>query len=85
MQITLSLNLNYVCNRKKYFCRVCGTKMTTITIKKETYKLDNKLLQDLGYILKKDVWSKKVEMSQIRNEIERLQTLKIPNIEIILD
>ncbi len=59
--------------------------MTTITIKKETYKLDNKLLQDLGYILKKDVWSKKVEMSQIRNEIEKLKALKIPNIEIILD
>ncbi len=59
--------------------------MTTITIKKETCKLDDKLLQDLGYTLKKEVWSKKVEMSQIRNEIERLQALKIPNIEIILD
>ncbi len=59
--------------------------MTTIIIKKETYKLDNKLLQDLGYILKRGVWSKKVEMSRIRDEIERLQVLKVPNIEIILD
>lgn len=59
--------------------------MTTIIIKKETYKLNNKLLQDLGYILKRGAWSKKVEMSQIRNEIERLQVLKVPNIEIILD
>jgi hypothetical protein len=59
--------------------------MTTIIIKKETYKLDNKLLQDLGYILKRGVWSKKVEISRIRNEIERLQVLKVPNIEIILD
>jgi hypothetical protein len=62
-----------------------GNKMTTITIKKETYTLDNRILQDLGYILKGRVWSKKIEMPQIRNEIERLQVLKIPNIEIILD
>jgi hypothetical protein len=59
--------------------------MTTIIVKKETYKLDNKLLQDLGYILKRGAWSKKVEISRIRNEIERLQVLKVPNIEIILD
>jgi hypothetical protein len=59
--------------------------MTTIIVKKEAYKLDNKLLQDLGYILKRGAWSKKVEISRIRNEIERLQVLKVPNIEIILD
>lgn len=59
--------------------------MTTITIRKETYKLDNKILQDLGYILKGRVWSKKVEMSEIGNEIERLQILKIPCIEVVLD
>jgi len=59
--------------------------MTTIIIKKEMHKLDNKILQDLGYKLIRDVWSKKVEMSQIRNEIEKLQILKIPNIEIVLD
>jgi hypothetical protein len=59
--------------------------MTTIIVKKETYKLDNKLLQDLGYILKRGAWSKKVEISKIRDEIERLQVLKVPNIEIILD
>jgi hypothetical protein len=60
-------------------------KMTTITIKKETYTLDNRLLQDLGYILKGRVWRKKIEMSQIRDELEKLQVLKIPNIEIIMD
>jgi hypothetical protein len=42
-------------------------------------------LQDLGYILKKGSWCKKVELSKIRNEIERLHILKISNIEIILD
>ncbi len=59
--------------------------MTTIIIKSDLHKLDNKILQDLGYTLKRDVWSKKVEMLQIRNEIEKLQILKIPNIEIVLD
>lgn len=59
--------------------------MTTIIIKREMHKLDNKILQDLGYKLIRGVWSKKVEMSQIRNEIEKLQILKIPNIEIVLD
>ena len=59
--------------------------MTTINIKKEKYTLDNKILQDLGYILKRRVWSKKIEISQIREEIERLQVLKIPDIEIVLD
>lgn len=54
--------------------------MTTIIIKH-----DHKSLQDLGYIWKKGLWSKKVEISQIRNEIERLQILKIPNIELLLD
>lgn len=59
--------------------------MTTITIKSDIHRLDNKILQDLGYTLKRGVWSKKVEMPQIRNEIEKLQILKIPNIEIVLD
>ena len=59
--------------------------MTTINIKKEMHKLDNKILQDLGYRLIRGVWSKKVEMPQIRTEIEKLQILKIPNIEIVLD
>ncbi len=59
--------------------------MTTIIIKREMHKLDNKILQDLGYTLKRGVWSKKVEMPQIRNEIEKLQILKIPDIEIVLD
>lgn len=49
------------------------------------YKLDNKILQDLGYTLIRGVWSKKVEIPLIRNEIEKLQILKIPNIEIVLD
>jgi hypothetical protein len=31
------------------------------------------------------IWSKKVEMPQIRSEIEKLHLLKIPNIEIVLD
>jgi len=59
--------------------------MTTINIRKETYKLDNKILEDLGYILKGRVWSKKVEMPSIGNEIEKLQILKIPDIEVVLD
>ncbi len=57
--------------------------MTTIIIKR--HKLDNKILRDLGYTLIRNVWSKKVEMPQIRSEIEKLQILKIPDIEIILD
>jgi hypothetical protein len=59
--------------------------MTTINIKREIHKLDNKILRDLGYTLIRGVWSKKVEMPQIRSEIEKLQLLKIPNIEIVLD
>lgn len=59
--------------------------MTTIIIKNDIYKFESKILQDLGYSLKMGIWSKKVEITQIRNEIERLQVLKIPNIEIILD
>ena len=59
--------------------------MTTIIIKSDMYKLDNKILLDLGYTLTRGVWSKKVEMPQIRSEIEKLQILKIPNIEIVLD
>ncbi len=59
--------------------------MTTIIIKSDMYKLDNKILQDLGYALIRGVWSKKVEMPQIRSEMEKLQILKIPNIEIVLD
>jgi hypothetical protein len=59
--------------------------MTTIIIKSDKHKLDNKILQDLGYVLIRGVWSKKVEMPQIRSEIEKLHILKIPNIEILLD
>jgi hypothetical protein len=59
--------------------------MTTINIKSDMHKLDNKILQDLGYKLIRGVWSKKIEMPQIRNEIEKLHILKIPNIEILLD
>ena len=59
--------------------------MTTIIIKRDMHKLDNEILRDLGYTLKRDDWSKKIEMPQIRNEIEKLQILKIPNIEIVLD
>jgi hypothetical protein len=59
--------------------------MTTINIKKEIHKLDNKILRDLGYTLIGGIWCKKVEMPQIRSEIEKLQILKIPNIEIVLD
>jgi len=42
-------------------------------------------LRDFGYMLTRGVWSKKVEMLQIRSEIEKLQILRIPNIEIVLD
>ncbi len=59
--------------------------MTTIIIKKETYTLDDRLLQDLGYVLKRRVWCKRVDISRIREEIERLKVLKIPNIEIVMD
>ena len=59
--------------------------MTTIIIKEEKSKLDDKMLKELGYVLKANAWSKKVEMTRIREEIERLQVLKIPNIEIVLD
>jgi hypothetical protein len=59
--------------------------MTTIIIQKEKYILDSKILQDMGYVLKRRAWSKKIEISQIREEIERLQILKIPDIEIVLD
>ncbi len=59
--------------------------MTTINIQKELHNMDNKILRDLGYTLIRSVWSKKVEMPLIRSEIEKLQLLKIPNIEIVLD
>ncbi len=59
--------------------------MTTINVKREMHKLQDKILRDLGYTLIRGVWSKKVEMLQIRSEIEKLQILKIPNIEIVLD
>ncbi len=60
-------------------------KMTTIKIKKEKCTLDDKILKELGYTLKWNVWSKKIEIYRIRKEIERLQVLKIPDIEVILD
>jgi hypothetical protein len=59
--------------------------MTTIIINEEKSMLDDKILKELGYVLKWKAWSKKVEMTRIREEIERLQVLKIPNIEIVLD
>jgi len=59
--------------------------MTTIIIKKEKCMLDDKILKELGYTLKWNIWSKKIEISRIRMEIERLQVLKIPDIEVILD
>ena len=46
--------------------------------------MHNKILQDLGYTLIRGVWNKKVEMPEIRSEIEKLQMLKIPDIEILL-
>ena len=59
--------------------------MTTIIIKEEKSGLDDKILKELGYVLKWNSWSKKVEMTRIREEIERLHVLKIPDIEIVLD
>ncbi len=59
--------------------------MTTIIIKNDMHRPDNKILRDLGYTLKRDVWTKKIEMPQIRSEIEQLRILKIPDIEIVLD
>lgn len=59
--------------------------MTTIIIKKENCPVDDRILQDMGYVLKRMVWSKKIEMSGIREEIERLQVLKIPDIEVLQD
>ena len=59
--------------------------MTTIIVREEKFKLDDKILQDLGYTFKWNAWSKKIEMARIREEIERLQVLKILNIEVILD
>lgn len=59
--------------------------MTTIIIKEENSTLDDKILKELGYTLKWNAWTKKVEMTRIREEIERLQVLKIPNVEIVLD
>ena len=59
--------------------------MTTIIIKREMLELDNKILRDLGYALIRGFWSKKVDMPQIRSEIEKLHILKIPDIEIVLD
>ena len=60
-------------------------KMTTINIKKEKCTIDDKILKELGYTLKWNVWSKKIEISRMRKEIERLQVLKIPDIEVLLD
>jgi hypothetical protein len=45
--------------------------MTTMIIKSDIHKLDNKILQDLGFMLIRGVWSKKVEMPQIRSEIKK--------------
>ncbi len=59
--------------------------MTTIIIKKEKCTLDDKILKDMGFTLKWNVWNKKIEMSRIREEIERLQVLKVPDIEVVLD
>ncbi len=59
--------------------------MTTIIIKKANFKLDNKILDDLGYTLKWNTWRKKIEISRVREEIERLRVLKIPDIEVVLD
>jgi len=59
--------------------------MTTIAIKKEKCTLDDEIMKELGYTLKWNVWSKKIELTRIRKEIERLQVLKIPDIEVILD
>ena len=59
--------------------------MTTIIIKEEKSVPDDKILKELGYSLKWNAWSKKIEMTYIREEIERLQVLKIPDIEIVLD
>ncbi len=59
--------------------------MTTIIIKKANFKLDDKILEELGYNLKWNAWRKKIELSRIREEIERLHVLKIPDIEILLD
>ncbi|MFZ3170342.1 MAG: hypothetical protein WA130_22235 [Candidatus Methanoperedens sp.] len=59
--------------------------MTTIIIKEENSTLNDEILKELGYILKWNVWTKKVEMTWIREEIERLRVLKIPNVEIVLD
>jgi hypothetical protein len=57
--------------------------MTDLIIRSDMHKLDNKKLQDLGFMLIIGVWSKEVEMPQNRSEIEKLQTLKIPNKEIL--
>ena len=59
--------------------------MTTIIIKEEKSAPYDKILKELGYTLKWNAWSKKVAMTHIREEIERLHVLKIPNIEIVLD
>ncbi len=59
--------------------------MTTIIIEKEKCTVDNKMLKELGYTLKWNVWSKKIEIAQIREEIERLRVLKIPDVEVVLD
>ncbi len=59
--------------------------MTTINIKKEKWMLADKILKDMGFTLKWNVWSKKIEISRLREEIERLQVLKVPDIEVVLD
>ncbi len=43
------------------------TQMTTINIKKEKCTLDDKILKELGYTLKWNVWSKKIEIYWIRS------------------
>jgi hypothetical protein len=42
-------------------------KMTTKNIKKEKCTLDDKILKELGYTLKWNVWSKKIEIFRIRS------------------
>ncbi len=59
--------------------------MTTINIHKEKWMLGDKILKDMGFTLKWNIWSKKIEISRIREEIERLQVLKVPDIEVVLD
>ncbi len=60
--------------------------MATIIIRKEKYGLSNKLLQDLGYISKGNMWSKSdIDITTIRKELEKLKILKISEVEVLLD